>query len=88
MSERWRYKSNRERVLRLYGYDGAFKEGQGNVSVHHIVQRSDLKNDPDLWQDFDVDALSNLVPVRRSVHNRTHHLIELHQTANKTLKRR
>lgn len=86
-AERRHYKSSREQVLRLYDYEGAFGEGSGRVDVHHIVTRADIKKDPQLWKDFDVNDPSNLVPLHRSVHNRTHQLIELRQSAHETPKR-
>lgn len=84
---RERYKDTRQRVLSIYDGEGAFGEGSGKVDVHHIITLHDVKKDPQLWKDFDVNDPSNLVPLHRSVHNRTHQLIELRQSAHETPKR-
>jgi hypothetical protein len=69
-------------VLEIYGNEGAFGEGTGRVDIHHIITRNDVKTNPELWKGFDLNSPGNLVPLRRSVHNETHKLIELRQTAH------
>lgn len=56
---------------------GIPKKERGTVyDVHHIVTRSDVKENPELWADFNVNEASNLFPIPRKDHERLHRKID------------
>lgn len=75
------YERNRARVCEIYGVD------LDTASVHHIVQRVDVKKRRKLFGDFDVNQLSNLFPFsnRRKDARKLHTAVEDHRLLHQRL---
>jgi hypothetical protein len=71
MSKDSEYKRNSKIVKEIYNIDPSDK----SVNIHHIVKRSDVKRRPRFWEGFNVNQLSNLIPLDIRIHDRTHELI-------------
>lgn len=66
MTEKQRYLQNRSRVFEIYGID----PNDRSYDCHHIVHRSDIGNL--VSSDFDVHAVSNLIPMKVEDHQQLH----------------
>jgi hypothetical protein len=64
------YKANRERAYEIYGIDLTDK----NYNCHHIVTHEDKKNGL-VPQNFDINCLSNLIPLKIRDHVSLHNKI-------------
>lgn len=71
MSSKETYKENCRRVREIYGIG----VNDSSVNVHHIIQRSDKKKHPELWRDYNINQKSNLIPLKREIHQQVHDLI-------------
>lgn len=68
-----RYHQNRERVYDIYNIP--VRERGHKYTMHHIVYRSDIgKLVP---RSFDVDAESNLYPLKKDIHDELHRRVDL-----------
>jgi len=65
------YRRNSLRVREIYGIDSHDKR----YNIHHIIQKSDYKRDPELYDQlsttgrFNINQVSNLCPVLLSEHS-------------------
>ena len=72
MSKEREYNRNSARVREIYG----IAKDDKTYSMHHIVQRSDVRRYPEIWGDFHVNQKSNLIPLKIRVHQKVHELID------------
>ena len=71
MNEKDKYLQNKAEVYRIYGISLRNK----NYNCHHIIFRSDVGIL--VPSDYDVNAVSNLIPLRKETHQRLHDRVEL-----------
>ena len=65
------YHRNSARVREIYGV----AQNDKSYSMHHIIQRSDIRRYPEIWGDYHVNQKSNLIPLKIRVHKRVHEMI-------------
>jgi len=80
-------KANYKRVYEIYGIDPKDKR----YNIHHIVFKRDCKKG--LMKNFEVNKISNLIPLRRGEHAELHRRVDLMEhfsggTPKKNRKRR
>ena len=63
------YAENKERVYEIYGIP---PEERRKYSIHHIIFKNDVRQQPGIWKGFKVNKLSNLCPLRRWDHRELH----------------
>ena len=63
-------KANYQRVYEIYGIDPNDKR----YNIHHIVFKRDVKKG--LMKDFDVNQRSNLIPLKKEIHNSLHKRVD------------
>ena len=90
MSAKERYKENSKRVREIYGIEAHDKR----YNIHHIIQKSDYKHNKEFWDTsvpsgrFDLDAVSNLAPLKKEVHAELHRRIDKIEPSVRRKKRR
>lgn len=72
-----------ERKSRVYDIYRIPKKERRQYQIHHIVFRSDVKKDPQLWKGFDVEKIANLYPLKITEHKRLHKMIDDMENPNK-----
>ena len=79
-------KRNYARVYEIYGIE----PNDRRYNIHHIVFKRDCKSG--LMKNFDVNQLSNLIPLRKEQHAELHRRVDLiehyHHDTNKKKKKR
>ena len=79
-------KKSYARVYEIYGIE----PNDRRYNIHHIVFKRDCKKG--LMKDFDVNKISNLIPLRKEQHASLHKRVDLvehyHHDTNKKKKRR
>jgi len=72
------FKKNRTRCFEIYGLDPTDRR----YNIHHIIQRSDYKRNPKLWDSlepngrFDIDSVCNLCPIKKKEHADLHRYLD------------
>jgi hypothetical protein len=80
-------KANYRRVYEIYGIDPR----DHSYNIHHIIMKREVKSG--LMKNFDVNKISNLIPLLKEDHAKLHKRIDLMEhyhggTAKKKKKRR
>lgn len=75
-------KANYKRVYEIYGID----PHDPRYNIHHMVFKRDVKSG--LMKDFDVNKISNLIPLLKEDHAQLHKKVDLMENYHNQMPRR
>jgi len=72
MSKEKLFEKNCTRVREIYGID----KNDHSYNIHHVIFKRDVKKDKGMWKGFNINQLSNLIPLKREEHDRLHRIVD------------